>query len=134
MYQPSVPTSAAPRTHQQPAPARKPKWQLAGREVNQAMFYEAEKAKRAGKRVIFVSAGTTHMGDSADDCPNCEGFGQFALEILIKGPFKTPPPGKQGDEGNPVHLRPAWHNGAWYLVVRDIYLCPVCTGKDELPL
>ncbi len=99
----------------------RPKWQLAGRSVSQAMFYDAQQAKRDGRRVLFTTAdGGTH----ADDCPNCLGFGQLCLEVIMCGPFREMPAGTADDVA--VALRPACHNNAWWQVTRTLYPCPVC--------
>ena len=120
------------------APAR-PKWHLAGRQVTQDMFYAVEQAKRAGRRCMLVTAGSSEISkfDMAEkDCPNCAGFGHMALEIIVGGPFQDAPQGQHGNENeNPsVHVRPAWHNGAWWAVVRDLYKCPVCNNSREINL
>ena len=120
------------------APAR-PNFQLAGRQVTQEMFYAVQQAKRAGKRCLFVTAGLSEISKlelADEDCPNCGGFGHMALEIIIAGPFKDAPQGNygSGDENPTVHLRPAWHNQAWWSVVRDLYRCPVCNNKREIVL
>lgn len=126
-------------TATRPAPPR-PKWQLAGRQVTQVMYYDAEKAKRTGRRVYFVTAERAQISDLTgpgvdDDCQNCEGFGYMALEIVMGGPFKNAPQGKHGneDEVPTVYLRPAWHNGAWWQVAREMYPCPVCKA-DQVQL
>lgn len=117
----------------------RPVWRLAGRQVTQDMFYAAQQAKRSGKRCIFVHAGESDITEAAlsgEDCPNCGGFGHFALEVIVGGPFKDAPHGGQGttDENPAVHLRPAWHNKAWWQVVRDLFPCPVCNRKREIHL
>ena len=113
-------------------------YRLAGRLVSQAMAEDARRAKQQGKRVIFVSAGEAEAlkGRSDEDCANCGGFGMFVLEVVVGGPFKNAPAGyrgKQEDERETVstqlHTYPAWHNDAWWSVVRTTYPCPVCTGN-----
>ena len=124
----------ATATATRPTPAR-PEWQLAGRQVTQAMYYDVERAKRAGRKVFFVTAGgseSTALVD--DDCANCGGFGHMALEIVMGGPFKNAPQGSVGNaEQEPeVFLRPAWHSGAWWSVTRQMYNCPVCRREVQL--
>lgn len=108
----------------------RPDFRLAGHQVTQEMFYAAERAKRDGRRCIMASAGVTELAGplSDEDCPNCGALGRLGLEVIMSGPFKTPPPTKapDPDKDDPVLLRPAWHNGAWWLVVRDVFPCPVC--------
>lgn len=127
------------QTRPTPAAPSRSRWQLAGRQVTQAMFYDAEKAKRSGRRVIFVTAGeseTTRFAGAGDDCENCSGFGTMGLEVIVAGPFQNAPQGKTGtaDEAPVVHFRPAWHNGAWWQVVRSMYPCPVCNDSREVQL
>lgn len=117
----------------QTAPAR-PKWQLAGRAVTQFMYYDAEKAKRANKRVFFVTAGYSDLAAmSDDDCRNCGGFGRLGLEVAMLGPLKEPPQTARGNaEIEPdMLIRPAWHNGAWWGVTRQMYPCPVCKDTEK---
>lgn len=129
-----------PQTQMRPTTRPGPKWQLGGRQVSQAMFYDAEKAKRSGRRVLLVSAGGSDIGRALhdqEDCANCNGFGQFGLEIIVAGPFENAPQGKGGNddgEGVSIQLRPAWHNNAWWQVVRSIYHCPVCNDRREIVL
>ena len=124
-------------TTTQPAPAR-PKWQLAGRQVTQDMFYAVQNANRAGKRCLLVTAGSSEISGprSDEDCPNCGGFGHLALEVLMVGPLKDMPATQQGtaDSAPAVHLRPAFHNKAWWLVARDLFNCPVCNGRKDIIL
>ena len=129
-----TPTATANRT----APAR-PVFRLAGKQVTQEMFYAAQQAKRAGRRCLLVTAGESDISKftkSEEDCPNCGGFKYLALEVLVAGPLKELPATKQGsaDEQPAVHLRPAWHNGAWWSVVRDLHRCPVCNPGREIVL
>lgn len=138
MYQQPA-TATRPIARATSTPPR-PQWQLAGRRVTQSMYYDADKAKKAGRRVYFVTAERSQMSELSgaavdDDCANCEGFGQMALEIVVGGPFQNAPQGKQGseDESPTVHLRPAWHNGAWWQVARESYPCPICKA-DQVQL
>lgn len=115
------------------------KFMLAGHEVTQSMSIDVRRAKQAGRRVIFITAGESEVTrwKSDDDCLNCGGFGHFALEVIMAGPFKNAPPTKGGgDSGDePVLLlRPAWHNGAWWSVIRTMYDCPVCSTNREIIL
>ena len=131
--QPVIQPKARPAA-QTPRPLR---WQLAGHEVSQTMYYDAEKAKRSGRRVFFVTAGDSEMLTVADDvCRNCLGFGRMALEIVIGGPYLNAPQGKNGGENEEptIHLRPAFHNGKWWQVARETYLCPVCSTEREIVL
>lgn len=124
----------ATATAVRPAPAR-PVFRLAGHVVTQDMFYAAQQAKRAGRRCFYVHAGESDLRagvTSDEDCENCGGFGHMALEVIVGGPFKNAPQGKQGNPA--VHMRPAWHNGAWWSVVRDLYRCPVCNNVREVNL
>lgn len=118
-------------------------YRLAGHIVTQSMHMDARRAKAAGKRVIFVSAGEAEAlrGLSDEDCENCGGFGQFALEVIMAGPFRNAPPGYRGvpdgeKEGvaEKLHTYPAWHNDAWWSVVRTTYPCPVCSNTREIIL
>jgi hypothetical protein len=129
------------RSTARPAAPPRIKWQLAGRQVSQAMYYAADKAKKQGQRVYFVTAGQSEMtslpGATVDDyCANCLGFGRMALEVVMGGPFPNAPQGNQGsaDKEPTVHLRPAWHNGAWWQVAREMYLCPLCNSDREIQL
>lgn len=129
---------AATATGVQRPPAR-PKWRLAGHEVTQDMFYAAQQARRAGRRCFYVHAGDNEISKftlSDEDCGNCGGFGHMALEVVVAGPFPNAPQGKQGsaEEQPAVHVRPAWHNGAWWSVVRELYDCPVCSNTREINL
>lgn len=131
MYQAPTATQTRPdATTRRPGP----RWQLAGRQVTQSMFYDAEKAKRAGRRVFFVTAGGADMSHSHGDCQNCNGFGRMALEVAMAGPFESAPAGRAGNEETPpeTHLRPAWHSGAWWLVTRQLYPCPECMKEIKL--
>lgn len=131
MYQAPTATQTRPdRATQSP----RPRWQLAGRQVTQTMFYDAEKAKRAGRRVFFVTAGGVDVRHDSDDCRNCDGFGSLCLEVVMGGPFDSAPAGRGGDaETAPeLHTRPAWHNGSWWSVTRQMYPCPVCREVVKL--
>lgn len=114
------------------------KFMLAGHEVVQSMSIDARRAKAAGKKVYFITAGEAEMlkSRSDEDCANCGGFGHFALEVVMGGPFRNAPNVSQGneDEGPALLLRPAWHNDAWWSVVRTMYDCPVCNGRREIIL
>lgn len=114
------------------------KFMLAGHEVTQSMSIDARRAKTAGKRVYFVTAGEAQpLHDRADeDCDNCGGFGHFALEVVMGGPFRNAPQISQGDEneGPALLVRPAWHNNAWWAVARTMYDCPICSGKRDIVL
>jgi len=114
-------------------PAR-PTFKLAGHVVTQDMFYAVQQAKRARRRCIYVSAGEPAVSPNIDSCANCGGFGYMALEVVVGGPFKDAPQGAQGsaDENPTVHLRPAWHNKAWWSVARDLYPCPLCNDKRDV--
>lgn len=119
------------------APAR-PKFRLWGRQVPQEMFYATQQAKRAGRRV-FMDLLTLHGDDTQvlpGECDNCVGAGYFMLDVAISGPLKDMPAGGQGtaDENPSVHLRPAWHANAWWLVARELYRCPLCNDKREIVL
>lgn len=125
-------------TTTQTAPTR-PQWQLAGRKVTQSMFSDAQRAKKAGRRVFFITAGESDLSAMSDeDCTNCGGFGHLALEMVMSGPYKNPPAGKHGnanaDEEPDVLIRPAWHNNAWWAVTRQMYGCPVCSATREVIL
>lgn len=118
-----------PQPATQTAANRRPQWQLAGRKVTQSMFYDCQKAKQAGRKVFFITAGGNEMtGLADDDCANCNGFGHMALEVVMGGPFKNAPQGSTGtaDKEPEVLLRPAWHHGAWWSVTRQMYPCPAC--------
>lgn len=129
-----------PATATRPAQAPpRPKWQLAGRQVAQEMFYDCEKAKRAGRKVYFVTAGESEISRVAaatvdEDCPNCNGFAQMGLEVVMGGPFKTAPHGNRGNADTEPDglIRPAWHNGSWWSVTRQMYPCPVCRKVVQL--
>lgn len=126
-----------PRTYQEQ------EYRLAGHIVTQSMHMDVRRAKAAGKRVFFVSAGEAEAlhGRSDEDCENCGGFGQFALEVIMAGPFRNAPAGYRGKQegeaegvATQLHTYPAWHNDAWWSVVRTIYKCPVCSDTREILL
>lgn len=132
MYQAPVAVAAVNR-----APAR-PQFRLGGRMVTQEMFYAAQQAKKAGRRV-FMDLLTLHGDDvriREGECANCVGAEFFLLDVAIAGPLTDMPAAKQGtaDENPSVHLRPAWHHNSWWLVVRELHRCPVCNNKQEIVL
>lgn len=108
---------------------------LAGKQVSPAMLNDAYAAKKAGRRVILVSAGALDTIPGADgDCPNCAGFGQLGLEVLMSGPFEhypTKAKGPANDDGDTL-LVAVTHNGGWYTAARTMYPCPTC--RDEIAL
>ena len=60
-------------------------------------------------------------------CPNCSGTGLVMLQFASKGPFKTPPGGKDVV---------TWFDGdgafgkGWYIVAQTIpYACPECAKR-----
>lgn len=133
MFQAPAATTTATR-----AINRSPQFRLGGRQVTQDMFYAAQQAKRSGRRV-FMDLLTLHGDDTTvllDECENCVGSGYFMLDVAMGGPYQDVPAGKQGtaDEAPSVHLRPAWHANAWWLVARDLYPCPLCNKVRELVL
>ena len=107
-------------------------WQLAGHQVTQTMYYDAQQAKRENRRAFLVTAGELPDADiSAGFCANCNGFGTLALEVVHGGPFRDFPHAgvDHGKDGDGPALRPAWHNG-WFLVLRTIYPCPLCNAQE----
>lgn len=129
-------------TTTQRAPAR-PKFyfgKVRKLQVTQDLFYAAEQAKRSRRMCWLVDAGYSELTGvlSTEDCDNCGGFGHLALEVAMGGPFDTFPnvKGANGtaDKEPAVLLRPASHNGRWYLVVRDLYPCPVCNNNRVIDL
>jgi hypothetical protein len=127
-----------------PTTQERRQFNLAGHVVPQSMHIDAERAKKAGQKVYFVSAGEAEAlkGRSDEDCANCGGFGHFALEIVMGGPFRNAPPVYQGRSENArddvhepkLHLYAAWHNDAWWSVTRTVYDCPVCSPGREILL
>jgi hypothetical protein len=136
MYQ--QPATATRSTARPVTAPPRPKWQLAGRQVQQAMYYDADKAKKSGYRVSLLLL-TLYEGSTEtppDECQNCLSAGYLGLDTFLRGPFQDMPQSKQGsaDEVPTVHLRPAWHNGAWWQVAREMYLCPLCNSDREIQL
>lgn len=133
MYQATV----VQAERQQTRPPR-PVFRLCGRQVTQEMYYAAEQAKRARRRALLDNAGQSELTAAIadDDCDNCGGFGHLALEVVMAGPFRDFPQVKSGngEEGAGVDLRPAFHNGSWWLVVRQLYPCPVCSNNRTIDL
>ena len=122
---------------------RSPRFRLAGRDVTQEMFYAAQNAKRAGRKTWLVMAddpagddlrgAIPGVGDG--DCPNCNGYGQFVLDIAAAGPFRDHPGTTISDpEKGVVPLSATYHGKAWWKVVRQIYPCPVCAKTKEIVL
>lgn len=116
-------------------PPRKTK--LAGRDVSPAMLNDAYAAKKAGRRVVLVTAGSlSKVRGAAGDCENCEGYGQLGLEVLMAGPFQEYPGkgrGPAGENGDTL-LVAVVHNGGWYTAARTMYPCPVCSKTVEIQL
>lgn len=126
-----------------PQPSRPVEFRLAGRLVTQSMYSMTQNAKRGGRKVWLVSAddpaGDNIRGAIAgvgdDDCPNCNGFGQFILDIAAAGPFKNHPGTVISDtETGATPQSATVHNGAWWRVVRQVYPCPVCSPTREVIL
>jgi len=127
--------AAAPAVNRAPA---RPVWRLNGRQVTQDMFYAVQNAKKDGRR-CFLDLLTLHddeMDARPDECQNCLGAGYFILDVAMVGPLKEMPAntGTKGEDAQPVHLRPAWHNKAWWLVVREPFPCPLCNNRREVIL
>ena len=124
-------------------PARPPRFQLAGHDVTQEMYYAAQNAKRGGRKVWLILAEDGAAldplgrirGVGADDCPNCEGYGQFMLDIAAAGPFKDHPGAVIADAKKGALPQSATYKaGAWWRVVRQIYPCPICAKTREVVL
>ena len=125
MYQQPTMTRAAYRP--EPDRPQRPRFQLAGRRVTQEMFYAAEQGKRGGNRVFFFTL--TACGDETDVaptvCANCLGAECLGLDVVTAGPLKDIPTPTGSS-------RAAWHAGAWWLVARAMYPCPVCMREIVL--
>jgi hypothetical protein len=127
MYQ--QPTMAHPSRHVENDRPPRPRFQLAGRQVTQEMFYTVERAKRDGRRVFFFDL-TLHDDETITPpsaCENCLGAEYLGLDVAMVGPLKETP--KQTSD-----LRAAWHAKSWWLVARNLYPCPVCNPVREVQL
>lgn len=94
--------------------------QLAGRYVATALYRDAAiRCEMGGKAFLALPE---HGGDG--DCPNCDGCGRHALQLVEGGPFKSPP--RAGKEQSAV-----FQDGDWYLVKTTSYRCLVCGGAGS---
>lgn len=110
---------------------------LAGRIVSEPAFDFVRRCKQANQRV-FMTIGSMAEGEAvggrfeATHCENCDGFGRFAIQVIVAGPFSNVPPYVRekgaGEEGG-IMASPAYHNGKWYQMAMNQYECPVCGGS-----
>lgn len=126
----------APRPARPPAQQPAPRFQLAGRDVPQAIYYAAHEARRRGQRVFLVTAGPLTEGlqqPGAPNCPNCAGYGRLALETVIGGPFKDVPSGGERGTGEAkIYVSAVVKGKDWFQVTRDYFDCPACRKEIVL--
>lgn len=127
MYQ--QPTMTRPAYRPEPDRPQRLRFQLAGRRVTQEMFYAAEQGKRAAGRVFFftLTACGDETGVPPTVCENCLGAEYLGLDVATAGPLREIPTPTDS-------ARAAWHAGAWWLVARNLYACPVCNPVREINL
>ena len=114
--------------------------QLGDRQVSDHMFRVAQDAKRGGGKVFLttpevisdlVSWSTKYKGAY---CDNCNGAGSLGLQVLVGGPYNSPPSitWSNGQEpGKPAEPRATTIDGKWYKQKTREYACPVCGGTGS---